>query len=337
MSEGPDAIMKAPQIQLPMVDEAQITLIVDNSIDLLMPSSQIAQRFMFSQKWLEKFQAKANMLGGPLPYAEHGFSALISVRQGSKQGTVLFDTGISPKGTLWNLDALEIDLKSIQAIVLSHGHPDHVLGLPGVFERLGSRNMPLVLHPDAYLDRKLVLPDGVELNLPAPKKQDLRRETIEVIESVGSSMLLDEMVLISGEVARTTDFETGFPIHFAHRHGKWEPDALILDDQCVIINLAGKGLVVLTGCGHSGVINTIRHAQQITGVDQIYAVIGGFHLSGAVFEPIIPATIEALKEINPRYIMPGHCTGWRATHQIAQALPEAFIPNSVGTTLIFTA
>jgi 7,8-dihydropterin-6-yl-methyl-4-(beta-D-ribofuranosyl)aminobenzene 5'-phosphate synthase len=334
MTRRPHLLMEPPQIQLPPVDEAHITLVMDNSIDLLMPSSQIAQRFMFSPKWLEKVQAKSSMMEGPLPYAEHGFSALISVKRGGKQGTVLFDTGVSEAGILWNLDALEIDLNSIQAIVLSHGHPDHVLGLPGVFKRLGLRNMPLVLHPDAYLDRKLVLPDGIELNLPAPKKEDLRRENIEVIESVRPSMLLDEMVLISGEVARTTGFETGFPIHYAHRHNKWGPDPMILDDQCVIINLDGKGLVVLTGCGHSGLINTIRHAQQITGLDQIYAVIGGFHLSGAVFEPIIPATIAALKEINPRYVMPGHCTGWRATHQIAQALPDAFIPNSVGTTLV---
>jgi 7,8-dihydropterin-6-yl-methyl-4-(beta-D-ribofuranosyl)aminobenzene 5'-phosphate synthase len=306
---------------------------MDNSLDLLIPSSEVAQRFLFSPKWLKKFEARPNLLGEPLPYAEHGFSALITVRNEDKQATVLFDTGVSRKGILWNMDALEIDLVDIQAIVLSHGHSDHAMGLPGFIERLGSRNVPLVLHPDAYLDRKLVLPDGTELGLPAPKKQDLHRENIEIIESVGPSMLVDDMVLVSGEVSRTTDFEQGFPIHFAHRHGRWEPDPLILDDQGAIINVKGKGLVIITGCGHSGIINTIRNAQHITGIDKIYAVIGGFHLSGAAFEPIIPQTISALKEINPRYVMPGHCTGWRATHQIAQAMPEAFIPNSVGTTL----
>ena len=96
----------------------------------------------------------------------------------------------------------------------------------------------------------------------------------------------------------------------------------------------GCGLIVITGCGHSGIINIIRNAQVITGIQKIYAVIGGFHLTGGLFEPIIPATIAALKTIKPRYVMPGHCTGWSATHQIARAMPEAFIPNSVGTTLI---
>jgi 7,8-dihydropterin-6-yl-methyl-4-(beta-D-ribofuranosyl)aminobenzene 5'-phosphate synthase len=327
--------MNSQKIPLLAVDEVRITLIMDNSLDLLIPSSDVAQRFLFSPEGLQKFQAKPGLFDGPLPYAEHGYSALISVKAVNKQGTVLFDTGASKKGILWNMDAMEIDPGTIQAIILSHGHPDHALGLPGFIERLGTRNIPLVLHPDAYLDRKLILPDGIELGLPAPKKQDLRRENIEIIESTGPSMLVDELLLLSGEIARTTHFETGFPIHYAHRHDSWEPDPLIMDDQCAIINLKDKGLVIITGCGHSGVINTIRNAQRITGISKIFAVIGGFHLSGAAFEPIIPDTIAALSEINPRFVMPGHCTGWKATHQIASALPEAFIPNSVGTTLIF--
>ena len=293
-------MLTMPTIPLPAVNEVQITLIMDNSLDLLIPSSEVAERFIFSPRWLEKFSAHPNAFDSPLPYAEHGFSALIGVKQGSEQGMVLFDTGVSRKGILWNMDVLEIELADIQAIVLSHGHPDHAMGLQGFIDRLGSRNLPLVLHPDAFLDRKLVLPNGLELGIPAPKGEDYRRENIEVINSIGPSMLVDDMVLVSGEIARTTDFEKGFPIHFAHRSGAWEPDPLIMDDQCAIINLGERGLVIITGCGHSGIINTIRNAQRITGIDQVHAVIGGFHLSGAAFEPIIPPTIAALQEIKPR-------------------------------------
>ena len=203
-----------------------------------------------------------------------------------------------------------------------------------MIERLGACNMPLLLHPDAYLERKLVLPTGEEISVPAPKFADFRRENIEIIEEVGPSMLVDEMILVSGEIARNTDFEKGFPIHYAKHLDSWEPDPLIMDDQCAIINVRDEGLVIITGCGHSGIINTIRNAQAITGIQKIYAVLGGFHLTGAFFEPIIPATVAALAEINPRYLIPGHCTGWSATHQIARAMPDAFIPNSVGTTLI---
>ena len=89
---------------------------------------------------------------------------------------------------------------------------------------------------------------------------------------------------------------------------------------------------MVTGCGHAGIVNIIRHAQALTGVASIHAVVGGFHLNGPVFEKIIPPTVAALREIAPRYLLPGHCTGFPAAAQLATALPQAYIPNSVGTT-----
>jgi 7,8-dihydropterin-6-yl-methyl-4-(beta-D-ribofuranosyl)aminobenzene 5'-phosphate synthase len=316
--------MAHPPIDLPAVDSARVTLVMDNSIDMLLASTEVVRRLPLGPNPFERAQ----------PVAQHGFSALLRVQRDDRSGTVLFDTGVSRQGLLHNLDALEVDAADISAIVLSHGHADHALGLPGLMERLGRRHLPLVLHPDAYLERKLVLPDGTEVNIPAPRRSDLRRENLEVIEDVGPSTLIDGMILVSGEVARQTGFETGFPVHWARRDGVWVPDPLIRDDQCAIVNVRGKGLVVVTGCGHAGIINIIRQAQALTGVDAVHAVVGGFHLTGGLFESRIPATIAALQEIRPRLIMPGHCTGWSATHQLARALPEAFVPNSVGTTLL---
>lgn len=310
-------------LEPPQVDEVHVTIVMDNSVDLLMGSNEIAHRFPLAPNTFER----------PMPLAEHGFSVLIRAKRGQDEAVILFDTGVSRKGILNNLDALEIDARSIQAIVLSHGHPDHAMGLPGLMERLGKLNLPLVLHPDAYLERKLILPNGDEIMVPAPKIADFRQENIEVIEEVGPSMLVDKMVMVSGEVERRTEFEQGFPSHFAKRNDSWEPDPLIMDDQCAIINVRHRGLVIITGCGHSGIVNTIQHAQRLTGITTVYAVIGGFHLTGKIFEPIIPATIQALQQIDPRVVVPGHCSGWKATHQIAMAMPEAFIPNSVGTTL----
>ncbi len=311
-------------VSLPEVDEVQITTITDNSLDVLMASTAIARRFPL----------KRDVFDHTFPIAEHGYSVLIRARRGDAWNTVLFDTGVSRRGILWNFDALEIDAKNIQAIVLSHGHADHAMGFLGLVDRLGSRRVPLVLHPDAYLERKLVLPNGDEFFLRPPKQSDLRRENIELIESVEPSMLVDNMVLVSGEVARTTEFEKGMMVHHAQRNGVWGPDPLIPDDQCAIMNVKGKGLVIVTGCGHSGIINVIRNAQRITGHEKVYTVMGGFHLTGGLFEPIIPATVRALQQINPRYVVPGHCTGWSAVIQIAQAMPESFVPNSVGTTLL---
>ncbi len=312
-----------PMIPLPEIDEARITVLMDNSFDLLMADRFIAERYRMG----------SHPHDHPLPIAEHGFSVVIEVKQGTKEGRVLFDTGVSPEGILYNMDVMQVRAKELRAIVLSHGHADHVMGLPGLIQRLGNRGLPLVLHPDAFLERKLILPNGSEIHIPPPKRSDLRREQVELIESVGPSMLIDNMLLISGEVARTTEFEKGFKTHYAKRNADWEPDPLILDDQCAILNVRGKGLVIITGCGHSGIINIIRYAQQLTGVSEVYAVAGGFHLTGALFEPLIPPTVAALQVLHPRYVMPGHCTGWMAIHRIAQTMPEAFIPSSVGTTL----
>ena len=109
-----------------------------------------------------------------------------------------------------------------------------------------------------------------------------------------------------------------------------------MDDQCAIMNLRDKGLVIVTGCGHSGIVeyDSQRSAPYRYRDPLVHAVVGGFHLSGALFEPRIAATIDALQAIGPRYVLPGHCTGWAATHRIARAMPDAFIANSVGTTLL---
>jgi 7,8-dihydropterin-6-yl-methyl-4-(beta-D-ribofuranosyl)aminobenzene 5'-phosphate synthase len=263
--------------------------------------------------------------------AEHGFAALVTATSGNTSESLLFDAGLSKNGLIHNMDVLEIRPKELHAIVLSHGHADHTQGLMGMLERVGSRKMPLLLHPDAFLERKLRFPDGHEINLPPPDRRLLSQDGIELIEERGPSYLLSGLVLVTGQIHRATPFEQGFPIHYARIADQWQQDPSIHDDQAVVLHVKNKGLVILTGCGHAGAINTIRYAQELTGVQKVYAVIGGLHLTGALFERIIPPTIAALKELNPALIVPAHCTGWKATHAIARELPEVFVPNSVGT------
>jgi 7,8-dihydropterin-6-yl-methyl-4-(beta-D-ribofuranosyl)aminobenzene 5'-phosphate synthase len=269
------------------------------------------------------------------PLAQHGFSALVEVRRGSQVRRVLFDTGITPSGCVDNLRRLGRDVGSIEAIVCSHGHFDHATGLSGLVDRLGRANLPVLIHPEFWTRRRLAIP-GSPIELPSTSKRALEDAGFDIIEQRAPSFLLDRSVLITGEVDRTSSFERGFAIHERYVDGHWEPDPLILDDQALIVHVAGRGLVIVTGCGHAGVINICRYAQRLTGVDHIHAVVGGFHLTGPLFEPIIPATVQALTDLAPDVLVPTHCTGWRAVHTIARELPDAFIQSSVGTTFALT-
>ncbi|HVQ87846.1 MAG TPA: MBL fold metallo-hydrolase, partial [Actinomycetes bacterium] len=152
-----------------------------------------------------------------------------------------------------------------------------------------------------------------------------------IIEQRQPSFLLDGKLLITGEVDRTTEFEQGMPVHQAFKDGDWVPDPLIHDDQAAVLHVADKGLVILTGCGHAGIVNIVRYTKRLTGVDQVYAVIGGFHLTGRLFEAIIPQTVAALVAESPQVVVPAHCTGWTAQLALANALPGVFTPNAVGS------
>jgi len=305
-------------------DGVEILTVLDNTIDMLMAGTTQAKRFPLHPDAITR----------EILIAEHGFAAMVTVRSNNTTESLLFDAGLSKNGLMHNLDVLEARPQELHAIVLSHGHADHTQGLMGLVERLGKRKMPLLLHPDAFLERKIVFPDGHELNLPPPDRRILSHEGIEFIEERGASYLLGNLVLVTGQIHRSTPFERGFPVHYARIADQWQQDPLIHDDQAVVMHVKDKGLVILTGCGHAGAINTIRHAQELTGIQKVYAVLGGFHLTGALFEPIIPPTIAALKELNPMLIVPAHCTGWKATHAMARELPEAFVPNSVGTRFV---
>jgi 7,8-dihydropterin-6-yl-methyl-4-(beta-D-ribofuranosyl)aminobenzene 5'-phosphate synthase len=153
------------------------------------------------------------------------------------------------------------------------------------------------------------------------------------VEERRPSFLLDGSVPITGEVDRTTEFETGFKGHEAFNHGRWQPDPLIPDDQALVVRVRERGLVVLSGCGHAGIVNTVRYAQTLTDEKKIAAIVGGFHLSGPMFEAIIGPTVLALDKLSPSLIIPAHCTGWKAVHQLAARLPETFAQPTVGTTI----
>lgn len=324
-------------IPLAPVERVEVQTLVDNQIDMLLASQERVRRPRLAGEPGTP-RVETPLLAEPsLPEqlaAEHGFSALVTVEAGGRTHRLLFDAGMSVGGLAHNMRVLQVRLADIEAVVLSHGHFDHVIGLHGLVSEHGKRALPLLLHPDFWLERRIAPPNAETFELPKNSRAAVQAAGFEIIEGRQPSLLLDRAVLITGEVDRTTDFERGFAIHQAKRDGGWTPDPLILDDQALVVNVRGQGLVVLTGCGHAGIVNIVRHAQALTGERRIAAVIGGFHLTGGLFEPIIPATVAALVELAPAMVVPGHCTGFSATRALSLELADAFVQPSVGTRYI---
>ena len=318
-------------IALQPVDEVVVTTLVDNVFDALLTGDPRTTRVSFGAGRVAapQFDGGATSVG---LRAEHGFSALVTVRRGAATTTLLFDTGLSPDAMVVNADRLGVELDEVRAVVLSHGHFDHAGGLAGLAGRRGIRSLPMVVHPLIWTRRRLAVPGREPEELPTLSRRALDAEGLRVIERRRPSLLVDDCVLITGEVDRTTEYEHGMPpAHEAWNGTGWEHDPLVLDDQALVVHVRGRGLVVLTGCGHAGAVNIVRHAARLTGVDTLHALFGGLHLDGPAFEPVIAPTVEALTALAPAVIVPGHCTGWRAQHALAAALPGAWLPSSSGS------
>jgi len=268
--------------------------------------------------------------------AEHGFSALVRLSREGRTRTILFDFGFSEHGAAFNADALDADLREVEMLVLSHGHGDHTGGLQRLLSKIGKRGLDLVLHPAAFKPDRYLVRHGSKDRFPRLVREDLEALGLRVVATREPLPLLGGDALFLGEIPRTTPFEKGMPHAFFLQDGKEARD-LIEEDSSIAMRLRGKGLIVLSGCAHSGIVNTVRHAMAVTGVSRVHAVMGGFHLSGPAFEAVVEPTAEALKAIGPDYVIPCHCTGRKAMLRLEQDMPGRFVLNMSGTTLTFQA
>ncbi|MFL6359527.1 MAG: MBL fold metallo-hydrolase [Nitrososphaeraceae archaeon] len=305
---------------------------VDNSVDVLLPNTKVACRPSLDENWFVH----------PL-IAEHGFCAAVKLEINGTEHRLLFDSGLDPLAASHNAGILGLDLSCCELVISSHGHIDHAGGLLNIRKKINEekqkqkqkQKLPLVLHEDAFRNRLVKFQDDRTINLPAPNRADLIEAGYNLVEKQSQSLWIEDSILVTGEIPRTNDFEKGFPNHYSEIDGKMENDPLIKDDQAIVLNIKDQGLVIITGCAHAGIINIIKYAKELSGENRVYALIGGMHLTGGVFEPLIPQTIDELEQLKPNFIIPCHCSGLKAVTEIAKNMPNAFIQNSVGTKYIF--
>jgi 7,8-dihydropterin-6-yl-methyl-4-(beta-D-ribofuranosyl)aminobenzene 5'-phosphate synthase len=316
------------------VEKICLTVLVDNKADLIVESSE--QIKYFTDK--------------PL-LAEHGFSVLIQPENSEEK--ILWDAGVSKVALIENMRRMQLDIKSISKIALSHGHLDHYAAMTELLHEIDlvpeekewsesvnaeeiehwieASRIPIVSHPAAFRERWWVKDDGTLVGpfLPPPAGE---------WKAAGAKLIHSELPYelspgcwTTGFIPRTSFEQSGRSEKLLYRKGPdFIPDDLE-EDQAIVINVNGKGLIVLSGCAHSGIVNTVTYAQEFSGINTIYGIIGGFHLASADDEEI-DRTVEYIKSIKPQFLIPSHCTGLRAISRFAQEMPEEFVEGIVGAT-----
>jgi 7,8-dihydropterin-6-yl-methyl-4-(beta-D-ribofuranosyl)aminobenzene 5'-phosphate synthase len=345
---GGEQIVRAQTLggEVPEVDRLAIRIVTDNIVRQFVPSQKLdgggVERMGGNQT--PDAPPRTTLVG------EWGLSLHAESHRGGEVRRVLVDFGYTPETLLNNMEILKIDPAKFDALVLSHGHYDHFGGLVGFLNATKGKlkkGLPLFVGGEdtfcartssnggqfGALDRKAIADSNLSLAMaegPATvadhaftsgriAESSFEKPLRATNEKVG---VADGLGCLADKVVSAKNTGTFVPDDFEHEIGT----------NYVV---KGKGLVVLTSCSHRGVINTIRQAQAASGVQKVHAVIGGFHLVPPLTEDYYRQTIAALKEINPDYLMPGHCSGETFYDMVRQEMPKKVFLSNVGTLFTF--
>jgi len=306
------------------VDKVTVWVLTDNYYDANRPDSKITKRY--------------RVVPGKSIHAEHGLAYYVETVVNGKASACMFDYGHDPLGVMNNIALLGLDPGRANAFSLSHGHYDHFMGAVSILKQIQSRiagGTPFYVGEEAFARRYSLRPGGTE----AADRGQLRKEDIEAIGlkvvEVKNPVQIIPGAYFTGNIERVTTYEKVPPTLLIKRGEKPEPDDF-RGEQALFFNVKGKGLVVLSGCAHAGIVNTVKHAQKIAGTDKIHAVMGGFHLINAKPE-VIQNTVADIKAMKPDYIVPAHCTGFEAIVAFSREMPNEFTLNTAGTQYTFAA
>lgn len=318
--------------EIPLVDRLTLTSVVDGTYLAVLPDRRNETILV----------ERTRRPRSPSLVAEHGLAYHVASERGGEQRQMLLDFGLTSQSLFTNLSLLEIQPDQADALVLSHGHGDHYGGLLALAERTpawAERKVPFFVGgDDTFCRRWTVDSQGKPLRSEQLQRAEVEDRGLRVIVANKPTIVCGH-VLLSGQIPRVTEFETGLPNARLEVGANSAPTRELVPDPFVgeiaaIYAVRDRGLVVISSCGHAGIINTIRHAQHVTGLERVHAVVGGWHLADAT-EDATNRTVRALVELAPDYFIPMHCTGFSTMARLERALPGRVIEPSVGTRVIF--
>jgi len=314
------------------VDRLEIQVLVDNVTDSLSRAPVFVTR-----EWNMLRRNGLKRTSGPaLCCANHGLALVLTLHRGGARHSFLFDGGPDPYAIERNGPKLGVDFGAIGAAMLSHGHWDHAGGIPKALEFItaanGGRPVPLHLHPGMFRERGGRQPDGGVFPMDrVPMPDDWAAMGAAPVVTDQPQALFDGALWISGEIPRRTSYERGLPgqVARATEADPWESDELLMDERFCAVHVRGRGLVVFSACSHAGIVNVLHAARASFPGVPLFAVMGGFHLSGEN-EAVIPQTVADLAGFDLPLLIPAHCTGWRAVNALERAFGERVVPAAVG-------
>jgi 7,8-dihydropterin-6-yl-methyl-4-(beta-D-ribofuranosyl)aminobenzene 5'-phosphate synthase len=305
------------------VDMVRIWILTDNYYDALRSDHTVAKRYRVTP--------------GESIHAEQGLAYFVETVISGKTSTCMFDFGLDPRGVINNAKILNLDLARANAFVLSHGHFDHWTGAIEILKQntgLKAKGLQFYAGEETFLHRYSRRTGGDELmDIGQLNRRAIQESGVRVIEVKTPTQIIPGCYC-TGKIERVTEYESVPPSLLVERDGKIQSDDF-RGEQALFCNIRGKGLVVLTGCAHAGIVNTVKQAQKTSRVEKVHALLGGFHLINAKPE-IIQNTVTDIKAIGPDFVAPAHCTGFEAIVAFSRAMPEEFILNTAGTQYTFS-
>jgi 7,8-dihydropterin-6-yl-methyl-4-(beta-D-ribofuranosyl)aminobenzene 5'-phosphate synthase len=334
---------------VPTVDRLVMTNVVDNIYDVFAKAGKL------DKVTVERMRGS---IGVASPAAEHGLAYHLESMRGSERREILLDFALTERNLFHNYAVLKLDPSRADALIISHGHADHYGALPDWARAYqGKFKSGVALYAggeDTFCHRMVTLPTGGTFDQGRLDQAALEARGVKVVVAKQATAVAGH-AFTTGQIPRLTDFERPpaaarlvagamdsacSPTHFGTTKVENKPGELVADtfqgEHATAYHVKDRGLVIITSCGHAGVINSVRQAQRAAGIDKVHAIVGGFHLAPAPDE-IVAKTVEAFKAIDPDYVIPSHCTGLNTIIAVHRAMPQKLVMPSTGTRVIFGA